>query len=378
LWPCRRVALPSPALDEEISTAGSLGTWAPGLSRIKDIASIRGARSNQLTGVGVVVGLEGTGDTKSTPQTQQAIANALERFGLTVDPASMSLKNVAIVLVTAELPAFVRPGSRIDVVVSSMGDAKSLEGGTLLQTPLYAAGNTTTAYAVAAGPVSVGGFNKGAGGSSIQKNHVNVGRIPEGAIVEREVQSELVSDNTLYIQLRRPDFTTASNMAQAVMQQYPEYDALALDGGTVRVRPTDASLVDPVRLISELELLPVYADVPAKIVVNERTGTIVIGENVRIRPAAIAHGGITVTIQKTTDVSQPPSFTAEGGPGVMFENTTVDVEEPTAHLAFLGSSPTVADLVKALNNLGVSPRDLISILQALKGVGALQAELEVQ
>ena len=346
--------------------------------RLKDIATIRGARSNQLTGVGVVVGLEGTGDTKSTPQTQQAIANALERFGLSVSAASMSLKNVAIVLVTAELPAFAQPGTRIDVTVSSMGDAKSLQGGTLLQTPLYAAGNSREAFAVAAGPVSIGGFNFGAGGSSVQKNHVTVGRIPEGAIVERAVPSTFVTDSNLFIHLRQPDFTTASNVAEAIMTAYPEYEALAVDGATIRVTPPDSRLMDPVRLVSQLELLTVTSDTPAKIVVNERTGTIVIGENVRIRPAAVAHGGITVTITKTTEVSQPPSFTAEGGPGVPFDNTSVKVKEPKAKLAWLDDMPTVADLVKALNQLGVSPRDLIAILQALRGSGALQATIEVQ
>lgn len=362
----------------ELPAAASGSDTSSRAVRLKDIAVIRGARSNQLTGVGVVVGLEGTGDTKSTPQTQQAIANALERFGLSVNPASMSLKNVAIVLVTAELPAFAQPGTHIDVTVSSMGDAKSLQGGTLLQTPLYAAGNSREAFAVAAGPVSIGGFNFGAGGSSVQKNHVTVGRIPEGAIVEKSVPSAFVTDNNLFIQLRQPDFTTASNVAEAIMAAYPEYEALAVDGATIRVTPPDSRLMDPVRLVSQLELLAVTSDAPAKIIVNERTGTIVIGENVRIRPAAVAHGGITVTIKKTTEVSQPPSFTSEGGPGVPFDNTAVKVKEPKAKLAWLDDMPTVADLVKALNQLGVSPRDLIAILQALRGSGALQATIEIQ
>ncbi|GMV36418.1 MAG: flagellar P-ring protein [Fimbriimonadales bacterium] len=362
----------------ELPAAASGSDASSRAVRLKDIAVIRGARSNQLTGVGVVVGLEGTGDTKSTPQTQQAIANALERFGLSVNPASMSLKNVAIVLVTAELPAFAKPGTHIDVTVSSMGDAKSLQGGTLLQTPLYAAGNSREAFAVAAGPVSIGGFNFGAGGSSVQKNHVTVGRIPEGAIVEKSVPSAFVTDNNLFIQLRQPDFTTASNVAEAIMAAYPECEALAVDGATIRVTPPDSRLMDPVRLVSQLELLAVTSDAPAKIIVNERTGTIVIGENVRIRPAAVAHGGITVTIKKTTEVSQPPSFTSEGGPGVPFDNTAVKVKEPKAKLAWLDDMPTVADLVKALNQLGVSPRDLIAILQALRGSGALQATIEIQ
>lgn len=352
---------------------------AQGLNyRIKDLGSIRGARSNQLTGIGVVFGLEGTGDTKSTPQTQQAISNALRRFGLNVDPASMSLKNVAIVLVTAELPAFIQPGQKIDVTVSSMGDAKSLQGGMLLQTPLYGAGSNTEAYAVAQGAVSIGGFNFGSGGTSIQKNHVTVGRVPEGAIVERAVATQFMQDRTLYIQLVTPDFTTASNIAEAIVASKPGYSAQAMDGGAVRVVAPEEALGDPVKLIAGLEAITVKSDVLAKIVVNERTGTVVIGENVRLRPAAIAHGGITVTITKINTVSQPPPFTENGGQGVPVTNTKVDVKEPEAHIAFVEEMPTVADLVKSLNTLGVTPRDLISILQALKSAGALQAQIEVQ
>lgn len=359
---------------------GSLvqGPDTPMQYRIKDLAMIRGSRSNQLTGVGVIVGLDGTGDSKSTPQTMQAISNTLRRFGLNVDSTAMTLKNVAIVLVTAELPAFIRPGQKIDVVISSMGDAKSLQGGTLLQTPMYGAANTQDAYAVAAGPISIGGFNFGAGGTSIQKNHVTAGRIPEGAIVERAVETTLMRDKTLYVQLNMPDPTTANNIAGAISLNLTGFKAMAVDPGTVKVDVDQAIAADPVSAIAALEALQVKADVLAKIVVNERTGTVVIGENVKLRPAAIAHGGITVTITKTNSVSQPPPFTENGGQGVPFSNTSVDVEEPKTHIAYVGEMPTVSDLVKALNQLGVTPRDLISILQALRSAGALQAQIEVQ
>jgi flagellar P-ring protein precursor FlgI len=355
---------------QELSTSQS--------TRIKDIATIRGARSNQLTGLGIVVGLEGTGDTKATPQLQQAIANLMRKAGIQVEPAQMSLKNSAIVYVTGELPPFAQPGTRIDVNVSSLGDAKSLQGGTLLQTPLFGAASQEIAYAVAAGPLSIGGFNFSAGGSSVQKNHVTAGRIPDGAIVEHAVDSEFLTNKQLFIQLMKSDFTTANNVVESINKAYPDYAVRALDSATIRISAPDVKMFDPVRFVSELELLPVKVDVPAVIVVNERTGTIVIGENVRLRPAAIAHGGISVTITKTNTVSQPPPLTGNNGTALPVENTEVKVKESPARIAFLDGMPTVADVVKALNLLGVTPRDLISILQALRQAGALQAQIEVQ
>lgn len=343
--------------------------------RLKDIAQLRGVRSNQLVGYGIVVGLEGTGDSNGTMFTVQSIANMLERFGITVSPSAIKVKNVAAVMVTADLPPFARAGNTIDVVVSSIGDARSLQGGTLLQTPLRGADGNV--YAVAQGPISIGGFNFGRGGARVQRNHTTVGRIPNGALIEREVPSSfLQSDSGLTIQLNKPDFTTAARVVSSIRSAFPNLTVQALDPSTIRVLLDPQSAVDPVMLIASLETLSVLPDIKARVVVNERTGTVVVNGDVRVAPVAIAHGGITVRVQTTFEVSQPPPLS--NGQTQVVPQTQVDASEEPARMVYLRDGASVESLVKALNALGVTPRDLIAILQSLKAASALHAEIEVQ
>jgi flagellar P-ring protein precursor FlgI len=343
--------------------------------RLKDIAQVRGVRSNQLIGYGIVVGLEGTGDSNGALFTVQSIANMLERFGITVPPNAIKVKNVAAVMVTAELPPFARAGNTLDVVVSSIGDARSLQGGTLLQTPLRGADGNV--YAVAQGPLSIGGFNFGGGGARVQRNHTTVGRIPNGALIEREVPaSYLQGDNGVTIQLHKPDFTTAARVVSSIRSAFPNLTVRAHDPSTIRILLDADTATDPVMLIAQLETLSVLPDSKARVVVNERTGTVVVNGDVRVAPVAIAHGGITVRIQTTFEVSQPPPL-SEGQTQVV-PQTQVDAREEPARMVYLREGASVESLVKALNALGVSPRDLIAILQSLKAAGALHAEIEVQ
>jgi flagellar P-ring protein precursor FlgI len=350
-------------------------SYQPGLARVKDIADVQGVRGNQLVGYGLVVGLEGTGDGQSSLFTIQSIANMLRKFGITVDLGAVRVKNVAAVMVTADLPAFVKPGSRIDVTVSSMGDAKSLQGGTLLQSPLRAANGEI--YAVAQGPLSIGGFNFGQGGSSVQKNHVNVGRIPGGAYVEQEVPTTLTDGGTVQITLREPDFTTASRIAAAIRRQLPGVTARAMDAATVSVGVPNGQTDDLINFISLIETVNVTPDAQARIVVNERTGTVVMGGNVRLAPGAIAHGAINIKVENTPVVVPAPPFSKNTQPLVVpFKETSV--QEKTAQLAPIPSTTTVDQLVRALNTLGVTPRDLISILQGMQAAGMINAAIEVQ
>lgn len=371
-----------------LAIAFSLGYWfalltagvsqppaPPGAVRIKDIASVQGMRGNQLIGYGLVIGLEGTGDSKGALFTAQSIANMLERFGITVPAKELKVKNVAAVIATAELPPYAKPGTRLDVTVSSLGDARSLQGGTLLQTPLMGADGKV--YAVAQGALSIGGFNFSAGGSSAQKNHSTVGRIPGGALVEREVAASFRQPNdTILIQLHQPDFTTATRVAAAIRQRFPQLSIRTPDPATISLQMPAEEQEDPVLLVALLENLRIEPDMPAKVVINERTGTIVIGGEVRIAPAAIAHGGLSVRIQSQPQVSQPPPLS--GGKTTVTKQTEVQVEEKPAKMTYLSEGVSVESLVKALNALGVTPRDLIAILQALRSAGALHAEIEVQ
>jgi flagellar P-ring protein precursor FlgI len=342
--------------------------------RLKDIAQVYGARGNQLIGYGLVVGLEGTGDSKGTLFTTQSVANMLQRFGISVPAGQMKVKNIAAVVVTADLPPFAKEGSRIDVTVSSVGDARSLQGGTLLQTPLMGADGNV--YAVAQGPISVGGFGASSGGSSQQKNHLTVGRIPAGAIVEREVPASVVQDNSVLITLNTPDFTTAARVASAIRQKFPQTLPRALDASTVRVDLSGEDREDVVTLIAALQEVTVQPDTPARVVINERTGTVVLGGNVTLSPAAVAHGNLTVRIEAKPQVSQPAPLS--GGTTATTTRRDVKVTEQAERLIALPEAVTVDQLVKALNTLGVSPRDLMSILQALRAAGALHAEVEVQ
>ncbi|MDR3592275.1 MAG: flagellar basal body P-ring protein FlgI [Negativicutes bacterium] len=353
-----------------LSTSACLAYSAS--TRIKDVAKVQGVRANQLVGYGLVVGLAGTGDSNKIIYTIDSIVNMLRSFGVTVPSAQLQPKNVAAVMVTAQLPPFVKPGDTIDITVSSMGDAKSLTGGTLLQTPLKA-GNGAV-YAVGQGPMSVGGFSAGGGGSSQQKNFPTAGSIPGGAIVERDVAVKVDDNGTISLALSQPDFTTATRIAEAIGRQFGSI-ASPRDAGTVVVRVPGEYGSNLVSFIAAIEELPVTPDSIAKVVINERTGTVVMGGNVTIDTVAVAQGGLTIKIQKSTEASQPPPFS--GGSTAVTSNTSVNVQEQPAGLIVLPASANVSDVVNALNAVGASPRDVISILQAIKASGALHGDLQL-
>jgi flagellar P-ring protein precursor FlgI len=354
-----------------------LGGWLTVASadqavRIKDIARIEGARSNQLFGYGLIVGLDGSGDTQQSLFTAQSVANMLQKFGIAVPATKLKVKNVAAVMLTAELPPFIRPGSKIDVVVSSLGDARSLQGGTLLQTPLQAANGSV--YAVAQGSVSVGGFTAGGGGTTVTKNHTTVGRIPGGATVEQAVPAALANGGMVNVLLNNPDFTTAVRIARAVEATLGAGSATALDAATVQVRAN--GLDNVTSLIADIGELGVAQSMVAKVVVNERTGTVVIGGSVQISPVAVSHGNLSVEISTEFQVSQPSPL-SRTGETVVVPQTKVTAQEEPAYLINLQPGTTLGELVRALNELKVTPRDIIAILQALKEAGALHAELEI-
>ena len=347
------------------------------VARLKDIAVVQGVRGNQLVGYGLVVGLDGSGDGTGATFTPQSVASMLQKFGVTVPPGALKLKNVAAVMVTATLPPFVKNGSAIDVTVSSLGDAKSLQGGTLLQTPLQAANNQV--YAVAQGALSVGGFLAGGGaGGGVAKNFVTVGRIPGGALVEQDVPTTVLggAQGALQVTLNQPDFTTASHLVSAINAHLPAgaTGASAEDAATIRV--AFAPGTEPVSLIAALESVPVETDEVAKVVINERTGTVVMGGNVEVTACAVAHGNLTVSIANDPIISQPDPLT--GGKTVTAPRKAITVDEGGERLIPVPNSTTLDKVVKSLNTLGVTPRDLIAILQAMKEAGALHAQIEVQ
>ncbi len=342
-------------------------------ARIKDIAKIVGVRNNQLVGYGLIGGLNGTGDKQGTEFTIQSLTNMLIKMGLNVDPVQVKVKNVAAVMVTAELPAFARPGMRLDVTVSSIGDAKSLQGGTLLMTPLQGVDGET--YALAQGAVSLGGFSAGGGGDSAGKNHPTVGMIPSGAMVERSVVVPIQLRERIHFVLNQPDFTTAEAVSRAMNRQIGETVAFSQDSRTVFVDVPPSFQEHVVDFIARLETVEVSVDAPARVVVNERTGTVVMGENVRISTVAVSHGGLSVVIQEEPVISQPAPFGQ--GETVVTSDIEVSVEEEASHLMVLPAGVSLGDVVKALNAVGVTPRDLIAILQAMKGAGALSAELVI-
>jgi len=342
-------------------------------SRIKDIAMIAGARDNQLSGFGLVSGLAGDGD-KNPVDTVQTLANLLQRYGLTVPPSTLSAKNVAVVMVTADIPAFAKPGSRLDIVVSSMGDAKSLQGGVLIQTPLYGADGSV--YAVGQGTLSIGGLSAGAdgaGGASVQKNHPTVGTIINGALVEREIPATIINDRHLELVLREPDFTSAARMATAVNVKFPD-SSIALDATTVQVQMPGNWGGSSIDFIAQLESLEVTPDVPARIVINERTGTIVATSRIHISSCAVAHGNVTISIASTQDVSQPNPL-SQAGTTAVTTRTDAKIKEDKGTMVALPELPTVEKVAAALNSLGVTPRDMMSMFEAMKEAGALQAEL---
>lgn len=340
--------------------------------RLKDIAVFEGVRENQLTGYGLVTGLDGTGDKGNS--TIQSIANMLQKMGLNVKTTDIKAKNTAAVMVTATLPPFPKPGLKLDAIVSTIGDAKSLQGGTLILTPLK--GPDGKVYAVAQGPVSIGGFIGGGGGTTIQKNHQATGKVPEGAVVEVEPAFVLGSGGGLRLFLLRPDFTTASSVARKINETLAGDYAVTVDPSTVSLNIPPEYTGKLVELIALIEGIDVFVDTPARVVINERTGTVVIGDLVRIAPVAIAHGNLTIEIKTDYKVSQPPPLAPEGAATVVVPQRQVTVSEQKASLIQV-SGATLGDIVRALNALGVTPRDLISILQALKASGALRAQLEI-
>ncbi|MDI6869789.1 MAG: flagellar basal body P-ring protein FlgI [Bacillota bacterium] len=367
----RRTAVAAVMAAVLLAAAGASAAEVP-VTRLKDLARIANDRPNQLSGLGLVVGLEGTGDSAGTMANVQMVANALARYGVSVPAAQLRVKNVAAVMVTADLPAFARTGDQLDVTVSSFGDAKSLQGGVLLLTPLR--GVDGEIYAMAQGPVSIGGFNAGSGGSKIQKNHPTVGIVPGGALVEREVPNAVAND-FLTLVLHQPDFTTAARVAQAINQAFAPESARAVDKGTVTVTVPVAYEARPVEFIAALSELPVKPGVVARVVVNERTGTIVMGQNVTISPVAVAHGSLSIRITAGAKVSQPEPLSE--GRTVVTPETGIIAGEEQARFTTLGGGTSVADLVKALNALGATPRDVVAILQAVKAAGALHGELEI-
>jgi flagellar P-ring protein precursor FlgI len=342
-------------------------------ARIKDIAYVSGVRPNVLIGYGLVVGLKRTGDMVQTIFTTQTLANMLEKMGIIIDPTQTKINNVAAVMVTAELPAFSRVGNRIDVTVSSLGDASSLEGGVLLMTPLKGGDGQT--YAVAQGAVTVGGFAAAGQAGSVQKNHPTVGRIANGAIVEQEIEYEAVKGDAVRISLRRSDFTNARKVAERINSVF-EGCAAAQDGGTISLSIPLSLREDPVKFLSIVENLDIKPDNEAKIVVDEKTGTIVIGEDVRIATVGISHGNISVQIKETKNVSQPLPY-SKGGQTVVTPDTEMRVEEEKGHFYYMEEGTSIRELVDALNAIGVSTRDVIIILQTIKASGALHAELQV-
>jgi flagellar P-ring protein precursor FlgI len=340
--------------------------------RIKDIARFEGFRENQLIGYGLVVGLDGTGDKGIA--TMQAVANMLQRMGITVRPSDIKAKNTAAVIVTASLPPFPKPGMKVDALVSTIGDAKSLQGGTLLLTPLK--GPDGRVYGLAQGPVSIGGFTGGGGGTRIQKNHPSAGKVPGGVIIEKEPSFMLSLDGNLRLFLMRPDFSVASEIEKKINNTFGPDTAIAEDSTSIKIRIPEPYMSRPVEFITMIEAIEIKMDTPAKVVINERTGTVVIGENVKLSPVAIAHGNLTIEIKTTYKVSQPPSFAPESAETVVVPEREVKAKEEKASLVEV-SGATLGEIIRALNTLGVTPRDLIAILQALKEAGALKAEIEI-
>jgi flagellar P-ring protein precursor FlgI len=342
---------------------------------LRDLVDAGGARENQLVGYGLVTGLGGTGDDVSVPFTAQSVLAMLRRLGVQVDSPQIRLRNVAAVVVTAQLPAFAKQGTKIDITVSSLGNARSLSGGTLVQTMLKGADQKT--YAVAQGSLVLGGFDaKGASGSSAKQGSLNAGRIPEGAIVEREINAAIVEKGELKLELRTPGFTVASRIAESINQKFPS-SASAIDGGAVRVKIPAGYEMKTVELMAALEDLEVTPVRRARVVINERTGTIVAGGDVRLAPAAVVHGNLTIVVKETPVVSQPTAPFGQGSTAVV-PRSDVKVDDSKKDVTYMKASPTLADVATALGTLGLSPRELAGVLQALRAANALEAELVVQ
>src|SRR5688500_3884776 len=359
--------------------AATAAIWWPvpaDAARLKEVATVQGVRSNPLVGYGLVVGLDGTGDqTTSAPFTTQSLNAMLQQMGVTVPPGTnMQLKNVAAVMVTAQLPPFAQPGQTLDINVSSLGNAKSLRGGTLIATPLKGADGQI--YALAQGNLIVGGAGASAGGSKVQINHLSAGRIPEGATVERSVPTPLSQGEYLQLDLNTHDFNTAREVVRSINDRMGSGTAQALDGRVVRVR-MPASTDARVAFLADIENLDVARAMPsAKVVINARTGSVVMNQAVTLAACAVAHGSLSVTISSTPAVSQPGALST-GGQTVVTEKSDITISQQAGSLIQMPAGTKLADVVKALNSLGATPQDLLAILQAMKSAGALNAELEV-
>ena len=344
-------------------------------SRIKDIVNFEGIRDNILVGYGLVVGLNGSGDSlNNSPFTKQSLEGMLERLGVNTRGSGLNTKNVAAVMVSANLPPFARQGSRIDLNVSTLGDSKSLLGGTLLVTPLVGANGQV--YAVGQGPVIVGGFEAQGAAASIVKGVPTAGRVPQGAIVEQEIGFELSNLKKIRISMKNPDFTTANRIANAINKFLKDNSAYVEDPGTISLTTPDNYSNNMVKLLTDIEQLRVETDQPARVVIDEATGVIVLGNNVKVNTVAIALGTLSINITETPQVSQPQPF-AQKGETVTVPRTTIEVTQDDKKLAVVKESVNLQDLVNGLNSLGIGPRDMISILQALKTAGALQAEIRL-
>lgn len=367
----KKVCLPPIVFGLVLALLWPANLFAAGV-RVRDLVMIAGARDNQLVGYGLVAGLAGDGD-KDQVYTKQTVANMMMRYGINIPASTLSAKNVAVVMVTADIPPFIKPGARIDISVASMGDAKSLSGGVLLQTPLMGADGKV--YAVAQGPLVLGGFaagEGGAGGATVTKNHPTTAQIVNGALVEKEIPTTFVHDNTIELLLRDPSFNSASLMAAAINEVFTNA-AHAVDSSTVLVQMPEAASGAPVDFIASLNNIEVTPDQPARIIINERTGTIVATAAIHISSCAVACGNITINVSSVLDVSQPAPFS--GGTTTVTPRTRTAVAENKSGFIPLPELPTVEKVAAALNALGATSRDMMSIFQAMKQAGALQAEL---
>jgi flagellar P-ring protein precursor FlgI len=343
-------------------------------ARLKDVARFRGIRSNRLEGIGLVVGLNGTGDSKNVTATATALANYMKKKNIDVDLTTLQIKNAAIVQVTADLPPFAVNGQVLDITVSSLGDAKSLRNGTLVLTQLTAANDSNVVYATASGQISVGGFSEGAGGNAAASGFVTVGRIPRGATVEHDAPTTTLHDGKMFIELDQPDLTTAHRVEARINETYPEFAASAIDGGTIQVTlPTGQSALTA---MAKLEMITVQVDTPSLVVINEKTGTIVMGGDVRLAPCAVATGSLSVKVDEVNSVSQPEPLS--NGTTTPVKNQTLTAGESNAQIAVLKANTTIADLARIFQELKLKPADIINILQMLSQQGALKARVVTQ
>ena len=374
--PFARLAALAPVLiPAALAALLAVASPAAQAERIRDLATIQGVRPNQLIGYGLVVGLDGSGDqTTQTPFTVQSLQSMLTQLGITLPPGtSLQLRNVAAVMVTATLPPFAQPGQQVDITVSSLGNAKSLRGGTLLMTPLKGADGAV--YAVAQGNVLVGGAGASAGGSKVQINHLSAGRVPNGATVERAVATPFLLSDRIRLELNVTDFSTAALVADSINKRFGTDASMPLDGRVIEVR-APASAAERVRFMAELESIDIpTVTPPARVIVNARTGSIVMNRSVTLEQAAVAHGNLSVTINSEASVSQPAPMSQ--GQTVVTEKADIQIKQDGGSLMTLPQGANLADVVRALNALGANPGDLVAILQALKAAGALRAELEV-